>query len=74
MTRTAKFVNTCTTLPKSAGVYDHIGGIYSYNGMIDYPRFPISELHLGNFLTLWNLIAGKSTSRLKYVRNQQSLI
>ena len=26
------------------------GGSYSHNGMIDCPRFPISELHLGNFL------------------------
>ena len=33
---------------REAGVYDHTGGTYSHNGMIDYPRFPISEMHLGN--------------------------
>ena len=26
---------------------DHTGGTSSHNGMMDYPRFPISELHLG---------------------------
>ena len=25
----------------------HTGGTYSHNGMMDYPRFPISEMHLG---------------------------
>ena len=28
----------------------HTGGTYSHNGMMDYPRHPISELHLGQFL------------------------
>ena len=32
-----------------AGVYDHTGGTYSHNGVIDYPRFPISEVHLRFF-------------------------
>ena len=27
----------------------HTGGTYSHSGVIDYPRFPISELHLGKF-------------------------
>ena len=27
----------------------HTGGTHSHNGMMDYPRFPISELHLGKF-------------------------
>ena len=31
------------------GLLIHIGGTYSHGGMIDYPRFPISELHLGKF-------------------------
>ena len=31
-------------------MYDHNGGTYSHFGMIDHPRFPISQLHLGNFL------------------------
>ena len=31
------------------GVFDHTGGTYSHNGVVDYPRFPISEMHLGKF-------------------------
>ena len=31
------------------GLLNHTGGTSSHNGMIDYTRFPISELHLGNF-------------------------
>ena len=31
------------------GVFDDTGGTYSHGGMIDYPRFPISEMHLGRF-------------------------
>ena len=27
----------------------HTGGTYSQNGVMDYPRYPISELHLGKF-------------------------
>ena len=34
---------------RGAGVYDDTGRIYSHNGMMDYPRFPISEMHLGKF-------------------------
>ena len=34
---------------RGAGVYDHTGGTYSQCGVVDCPRFPISELHLGNF-------------------------
>ena len=49
-TRTAEFVNTCTTLPKREGLEctNILVGLHS--GVVDYPRFPISELHLGNFL------------------------
>ena len=28
---------------------NHTSGTYSDNGVIDFPRFPISEMHLGNF-------------------------
>ena len=28
---------------------NHTGGKFSHSGMTDYLRFPISELHLGNF-------------------------
>ena len=31
------------------GLLNHTGGTYSHSGMIDYPRFPISELHVGKF-------------------------
>ena len=31
------------------GILHHTGGNYSHNGAVDYPRFPISELHLGKF-------------------------
>ena len=36
------------------GLSNRIGGTCSHSGMIDFPIFPISELLLGNFLTLWN--------------------
>ena len=32
---------------RGAAVYDHTGGTYSHSCVIDFPRFPISELHLG---------------------------
>ena len=31
------------------GISRHIGGTYSHGGMMEYPRFPISELHLAKF-------------------------
>ena len=34
---------------KGAGILHHTGGTYSHCGMMDYPRFHISELHLGKF-------------------------
>ena len=42
--------NSSTPVPRfqrEAGLLNHTGGIYSHSGMIDYPRFPISEWHLG---------------------------
>ena len=36
-------------LQNGAGFLHHTGGNYSHNGAVDYPRFPISELHLGKF-------------------------
>ena len=33
-----------------SGMLNHTGGTYSHNGIIDCPRFPISELRLGTFL------------------------
>ena len=34
---------------RGAGTPHHAGGTCSHGGMIDYTRFPISELHLGKF-------------------------
>ena len=52
----------------------HLGGTYSHNGMMDYPKFQTSELRLGKFPDSMDFKGGKSISRLKYVRNQQILI
>ena len=44
--------NSSTPVPrfqKGAGIVDLTGGTYSHNGMMDYPRFPIWEMHLGKF-------------------------
>ena len=44
--------NSSTPVPrfqKGAGIFDLTGGTYSHNGMMDYPRFPILEMHLGKF-------------------------
>ena len=59
---------------RGGGILNHIGGTYSHGGMVDYTRFPFSEIHLENFQTLWNFRAGKSTSKLKCVLKQQILI
>ena len=65
-------LNTSIPLPhfqSGGGTLNHNGGTYSHTGMIDSPRFPISELHLGKFQS-WK----KSTSRLKFVQKQHVLI
>ena len=46
--------STIPTPPYDQGVatlipFSHAIGIYSLNGMMDYTRFPISEMHLGKF-------------------------
>ena len=41
---TPRFTRGVATLP-----FSHTGGTYSHNGMMDYPRFPTSEVHLGKF-------------------------
>ena len=33
-----------------SGMLNHIGGTYSHNGMMDYPRIPITDRNLGKFL------------------------
>ena len=34
---------------RGAAAYDHYGGTYSHSIVVDYPRLPMSELHLGKF-------------------------
>ena len=52
-TRAAEFVNTPT--PRfhqgiaTQNPSSHTGRTYSHSGMMDCPRFPISEMHLGRF-------------------------
>ena len=48
-TRATEIFDTCTLLPKGASVFDHTGGTYSHSVMMDYPRSPISDMHLGKF-------------------------
>ena len=50
----------------------HTGGIYYRNGVMEYPRYPISEMHLGKFRDFWNFNVGKSTSRMQHVQNRRS--
>ena len=35
---------------RKSGMLNHTSGTYSHNGMMDYPRIPIVELHLAEFL------------------------
>ena len=32
-----------------SGILNHTGGTYCHSGMMDYPRSPMAELHLGKF-------------------------
>ena len=44
--------NSSIPLPhfqRGGGMFNHAGGTYSHSCMIDFPRFPMSELHLGTF-------------------------
>ena len=56
-----------------SGILNHTGGTYCHSGMMDYPRSPIAELHLGKFHDSVNFKAGKSTSGLRFVQEQQIL-
>ena len=57
------------------GLLNHTGGTYSHDGMIDYPRFPISELHLGKFPDSMEFQSWKVNFKTEVmVRNQQILI
>ena len=41
--------NSRNILQCGDGISRHAGGTYSHGGMMEYPRFPISELHLAKF-------------------------
>ena len=49
--------------PSGGGMLNHTGGTYSHGGMIDHPRFPISELHLGKFLDSMEFQSWKVNSK-----------
>ena len=34
---------------REGGIHNHIGGIYSHGGVVDYMSFPTSEMNLGKF-------------------------
>ena len=53
-----------------SGMLYHAGGTYYHNGVMDYPRMPITERNLGKFLTLRNFKSGTSTPELKFVCEQ----
>ena len=43
------FSNSRNILHCGDEISRHTGGTYSHGGMMEYPRFPISELHLAKF-------------------------
>ena len=49
----------------------HTGGTYPHNGVMDYPIFPISEMHLGKYP---DSLEFQSWNVNKYVQNQHTLI
>ena len=44
-----EYADSITSLRKLKWILDHTGGTYSHVGLMDYPRVPISEMHLGKF-------------------------
>ena len=48
-------LNTSVPSPRfqsRRGMLNHTGGTYSHKGMMDYPRIPVTEWNLVNFLTV----------------------
>ena len=56
-----------------SGLLNHTGGTYSHSGVINYPRFPISKLHLGRFPDSMEFQSWKVNFKTE-VQNQQILI
>ena len=70
--RTVEYVNSFTPIPKWKWHFESYGGTYTHSGVMGYPRLPISDMHLRNFLALWNFKAEKSTSRWSVHENSKS--
>ena len=69
-------LNTSVVSPhfqSRSGMLNHIGGIYSHHGMMDYPRIPVMEWNLGKFPDPVEFQSWKVISKLKYVRKQPIL-
>ena len=74
-TRTAKFVNTCTTRSKEElECMIVLAQLFLAMVWLIIRDSRFRNCILGNFLTLWNFKAGKSPSKLKDVQRQQILI
>ena len=50
---------------RGGGILDHTGGTYSHSGVIDYLRFPVSELQLGKFPDSMEFQSWKVNDRLQ---------
>ena len=55
-------------------MFDYIGGTFSHNGVIDYPRFSVSEMHLGNFLDSTKFLQLESSFKTEICSKKQILI
>ena len=69
-------LNTSTQSPhlqSRSGMLNHTGGTYSHSGMMDYLRILTTEWNLGQFPDSMEFHAGKSTSELRFIYEQQIL-
>ena len=71
--RIVEHVDSITSHQSRSGMLNHTGGTYSHDSMMDCPRIPSRNGILENFLTPWNLKAGKSPSELRFVYEQPIL-
>ena len=66
--------NSKIILHSGEGILQNICGTYSHSGMMDYTKFPISDMHLGKIPNSMKLKAGKLISRLKYEKYIKSVL
>ena len=71
VTRAVEYVTLVPRFQSAGGLINHTGGTYSHGGMIDYPRFSISLLHLGNFPDSVIFHCWKVIFKTDVCRNQQ---